>query len=165
MAKHSKGGPKRTTAGKLLTGTFRPDRAGNEPQPRRADKPPAPPDFLDSYAKRTWRRLAPELHSIGLLTEADRESFGCYCVAWSQLRAARKAIDTHGLTVPTEKGNVIQNPAVGTANRSMDILRAFANEFGCTPSSRGRMDVGERPKANPLEELLIELASARRKGA
>ncbi len=76
---------------KLVQGTFRPDRAsGDEPKPR--PLVPDPPPGMDYYALRAWRRLAPILERLGLLTEADTEMFISLCDAWGRLERARRRL-------------------------------------------------------------------------
>ena len=36
---------------------------------------PKPPAFLDSVAKKEWKRLAPKVYSLGILTDADMAVF------------------------------------------------------------------------------------------
>src|ERR1700680_4917197 len=79
--------PKPTTL-KLLTGNpgKRPLNDA-EPQPLVGD--PGCPSWLDAEAKREWKRIAPELVSLGLLTILDRATFAAYCQAWADLHALK----------------------------------------------------------------------------
>lgn len=105
---------------------------------------PKPPAFLDSIAKKEWKRLAPKVHSVGILTDADVVSFAAYCESYSQWVAAVKAIQARKpdknspapLTFETDKGYQQQAPEIGIANNAKKQMLAFAREFGLTPSSR-----------------------------
>lgn len=55
-----------------------------------------------------------------------------------------------GLTFITDKGNVIQHPAVGIANQAKKDMLKFAQELGCTPAARTRIQVTQR---NPQGDL------------
>jgi hypothetical protein len=46
-------------------------RALNKEEPKPRPVLPEPPGHLDTGAKREWRRVAPELHQLGLLTVLD----------------------------------------------------------------------------------------------
>lgn len=73
------------TAVKKLRQTFRPDRAPqNEAIPNlaRGDQLKAP-DWLGQGAREKWEELALRLHSLGLLTEIDLDTFALYCTTWS----------------------------------------------------------------------------------
>jgi phage terminase small subunit len=72
---------------KIVQGTFRRDRAKNEPQP--VSIAPSCPRWLPAAAKSEWRRLKPELEELGLLTELDRAGFAGYCASVARFRQAR----------------------------------------------------------------------------
>ena len=57
----------------------------------------------------------------------------------------------------TSKGNFIQNPLIGIANRALDLMHKYLTEFGLTPSSRTRI-VAEPParrEKSRLEEMIV----------
>lgn len=109
----------------------------NEPKP----KPLAPkcPSWLDREAKREWKRVAPELERLGLLTVVDGAALAAYCQAYARWVKAEKILQEKGLTFETPNGYEQQRPEVSIANKSMQIIRAFCAEFGLTPSARARM--------------------------
>ncbi len=78
---------------------------------------------------------------MGLITRADRALFTAYCETWARYVQAVKQVEKEGLTAVTDKGNVIQHPAVGVANKQKAELRRLAQEFGLSPSSRTRIEV------------------------
>lgn len=112
-----------------------------EPKPR----PVAPkcPAWLLLEAKREWRRVAPELERLGLLTVVDGTALAGYCQAYARWREAEAALSEHGLTFATDKGYVCVRPEVAIAQRSLQLVKGFCAEFGLTPSSRGRMTLPE----------------------
>lgn len=105
--------------------------------------PKAPP-WLDGVAKKEWKRLAPKIFKVGLLTDADVAVFAAYCDSYSQWVHAVKAIQAStpdkktppSLTFETDKGYKQQIPEIGIANNAKKQMLAFAREFGLTPSSR-----------------------------
>ena len=137
---------------KLLEG-----RAGHQaitetPKPR----PIAPhcPTWLDREAKREWRRLAPALERLGLLTEVDGSALAGYCQAFARWQQAEKVMTEKGLTFETEKGYLVPRPEVTIARQMMVQMRAFSVEFGLTPSSRGRLtlpEVKDASEDNPFD--------------
>lgn len=135
------------TSLKRLRGTFRADRAkGNEP-----DVPtsiPEPPDWLSPDALTEWRRLAPQLAAAGLLTKLDRAALASYCSAWGDLCEANRTLQQFGSTYVTEKGAIVLHPMLKVVERSRQALRAFAGEFGLSPSARTRVDA----KPVPLDD-------------
>lgn len=110
-------------------------------------KLPKPPPELGADAKREWQRMAAELHALGLLTGLDRAALAAYCTTYGRWVVAERALarqaerdpSTQALLVRTKKGNIIQNPLVGTANKAMSDMVRYAAEFGMTPSARSRI--------------------------
>ena len=117
---------------------------GKRPLTRNEPKPtpvaPSCPSWLDTEAKAEWRRVAPELERLGLLTLVDRAALTGYCLAWSHLVTAEKAMQPEGHI----------SPHFTVFKASLQAVRAFCTEFGLTPSSRGRMslpaDDGDDPE-------------------
>lgn len=142
---------RKPTALKLIDGN-----PGKRPINRREVKPtisarvPSPPSYLDRVAANEWRRIAPELHVLGLLTNIDKAPLATYCQAFSRWRAAEDVVArmkekdqlTDALMIRTKSGNAIQNPVVGTANRAMLLMVRIAAEFGMTPAARARIEAG-----------------------
>jgi P27 family predicted phage terminase small subunit len=124
----------------------------NEPKP----KPIAPkcPSWLDKEAKREWKRVAPELERLGLLTVVDGAALAAYCQAYSRWKQAEEIIKREGMTFTTETGYLMPHPAVKIAEKSMQLIKAFCAEFGLTPSSRCRMSLPEQKEDDEFEEFL-----------
>ena len=117
----------------------------DEPQPE--IKQPDPPEWLSGEALREWNRVVPELFKLKLISEIDRSGIVAYCVAYGQYVRAQGDIKTLGAIIVTTNGNIIQNPAVGIANTSVDIMRKFLIEFGMTPASRSKVSAPGKKKA------------------
>jgi len=132
----------------------------NEPQPKQII--PKCPDWLMDDAKKEWKRIAPELANLGLLTRVDMAAFAGYCQSFAKWKKAEEFIKKHGTTYKIPRydsdGKVIsiymaQFPEVAIANNSLNQIRAFCGEFGLTPSSRGRISLPNTNEEDPLEEL------------
>lgn len=113
----------------------------SEPRPR----PVAPkcPSWLSKEAKREWRRIAPALERLGLLTEIDGAALAGYVQSYSTWKVATEAILENGLTYESANGNVRQRPEVVIASKALAEVRQFCQEFGLTPSARARMQLYE----------------------
>lgn len=124
----------------------------NEPKPR----PVAPtcPAWLNTKAKKEWQRVVPELKALGLLTVVDGAALAGYCQAYARWREAEEAIEKYGMIGKTESGYVQQLPYVSIAQKSAQLMKAFATEFGLTPSSRSRISVP--PKLDDDMEGLLD---------
>lgn len=117
---------------------------------------PECPEWLAPQAQREWQKIAPQLLSLGLLTELDQMSLAAYCAALAQWRAAQMVVDEEGLTLVTTSGYLQQRPEVGIAARSMAMVRAFSGEFGATPSARSRLNPPAPDSGPPSVAELID---------
>lgn len=124
-----------------------------EPKPELAA--PVCPSWLDPEAKREWEQVAPMLLRLGLLTEADGAALAAYCQAYATWQQAARAIREDGVTILNPSGALHANPAVSVMQRSLELVRKFAQEFGMTPSARGRMVMaGRAEEADEMEGML-----------
>jgi P27 family predicted phage terminase small subunit len=128
----------------------------DEPQPTAGCTMPA---WLSPTAKSEWRRLAPKLLALGLLTENDRAAFAGYCQAYAELVDATRILDKEGRILPvfaTSKalGTILDgngrpiriggklHPMLKSQRDAFARVRVLLAEFGLTPSARGRLRMG-----------------------
>ena len=123
----------------------------NEPKPEPSR--PSCPRWLNVEAKKEWARIVPELSLLGLLTNVDRLTLAGYCQAYARWRQAEEAIEKYGMIGKTEGGYVQQLPYVSIAQKSLQLMKNLAAEFGLTPSARTRISV-EKPTSDDPEGLL-----------
>ena len=126
-----------------------------EPKPRK--DPPRCPAWLSADAKKTWKRMVPTLHRMGVLTVVDGEALASFCQTYVRWRKAEEFLDQHGQVYPLrdEKGNVRcmqQFPQVAIARSLLLILKSFYQEFGMTPASRTRIELPWIPEPPQRED-------------
>lgn len=143
--------PKPTSL-KLLAGNpgKRPLNAA-EPKPDPAI--PDCPDHLTPEARAEWDRIVPELEALGLLTRIDRAALAAYCTAYGRWVEAERMVKEHGLTVETPNGYPVKSPWLSTADKALDQLRKFIQEFGLSPASRSK--VAATPKSTNDDEAFF----------
>jgi P27 family predicted phage terminase small subunit len=151
-----RGAKPKPTRLKALEGTLRSDRRNpNEPDTRPAI--PRCPGHLGPEAKREWRRLAPQLARLGLLSKIDREALALFCQAWARWVEAEEALKRYGVMVKSPNGFPMQSPYLAIANKAMEQMRALLAEFGMSPSSRTRVHATPQvDEDDPMERLLRE---------
>ena len=151
-----RGRPPTPTALKILRGNPG-KRALNRNEPTPAPRRSlAPPSWLaGELARREWRRLAPKLSRLGLLSEIDDAALGQYCQLWQRWREAEAALREHGMVIVGNKGAPVLSPYVAIVNRSLAQMRALLVEFGMTPASRSRVktDPGAKAETDPFEKF------------
>jgi P27 family predicted phage terminase small subunit len=116
----------------------------NKAEPTPPPALPAPPAHLDEPASEKWRELSAQLFTQGVLTTIDVDALAFYCVLFSRWQKAERIVREQGEIVTTALGNLVQNPYLSIANKSMEKMMGISVEFGMTPSSRSRVSV-----ANP----------------
>jgi P27 family predicted phage terminase small subunit len=125
----------------------------NEPKPRQKSNIPRAPAHLNKVAQKEWRRMAKELYPLGLLTNVDLSAFAAYCTTYAIWLDAQVQIDKHGVLIKAQSGFPMQSPYLTISNRAMTEMRKWLVEFGCSPSSRSRVIVTEKPRIDPLAEF------------
>ena len=126
----------------------------------RADKAPSCPRGLTADDKKVWKKLVPELRTLGLLTVLDGELLAVYCQTYADWLHYRQQIAKYGdmQIIRDDEGKakyMQQSPYVGMANRSVAILKSYAAEFGFSPSSRTRLSVmPPEAEKDPFEVFL-----------
>jgi len=146
-------GPKpKPTKLKKLEGV-RTDRINeNEPEPK-AGKVTCP-RFLSKEGKAEWRRIAPELTRLGLLTPVDRAAFAAYCASYGHWVKTERLLQEQGVLARGNKDQIIASPLLWISTSASKMMLKFGVEFGLTPSSRSRL-IGAAPgERDPLDELL-----------
>lgn len=130
------------TALKLLEGN-----PGHQKLNRREPRPrpiaPACPTWLSRDAKREWRRIAPELERVGLLTIVDMAGLAGYCESYSLWKRCQEKLTGDGLTYETDTGYIRPRPEVAIAAGALAEIRQFCQQFGLTPSARSRLMLPE----------------------
>jgi P27 family predicted phage terminase small subunit len=146
----------KTDAERILEGnpSKRPLR-GESPQPRGL---PTCPPWLSLEAKQEWRRVAPELARLGLLTKLDRAQLAGYCSSCAWWRRVQEVLSTQGSVYVTPKGKIEPRPEVAIAKIAGEQMNAFAAQLGLTPTSRSRMRFPQsEAEIDPMEELFREV--------
>ena len=124
--------------------------------------PPEAPDWLPDEAAAEWARIVPELARLELLKPVDRASLTAYCLTWQRLVDAQKlvaenrilsvqpirddsgdvidavTIDGYGLLGKNSQG-IVRAPWVAIIEAASKELRAWAGEFGFTPSAESKL--------------------------
>ena len=124
------------------------------------------PRWLTPEAKKEWRRLAPSMKRIGVLTIADRATFITYCENYGRaerisrkLRDLTEAAGESALLVKTPNGAIQQNPLLSILNRATDLMHKAALELGLTPASRTRIAtqaITETESHNPKRQGILD---------
>lgn len=133
--------PKPTSL-RLLQGD-RKDRI-NDREPVARDILPDLPDGVAADVAEVWEYTLGELIVMKTVAAADRDSLICYCEAVVAHRKASAILARSPVLVKGIHGNMVRNPALQIQRDAAQTIRAFAQEFGLTPSGRTRIQTEGR---------------------
>lgn len=141
------------TALKVLAGN-----PGNRPLNMREPKPlkslPRAPRWMTPEGKKVWRRLAPELFQLGVLTHLDGDMLGLLVQAVADYAEARAHLVAEGRVVLSPNNYPIMNPWEAMKNKALEQIQKLGAEFGLSPSARTKLVVDE--PEDELSRLLFE---------
>lgn len=146
------GRPRKSNTAKRLAGN--PGKRPVTEEPKPDSTMPELPAHLDAEAQREWKRMAPELHRLGLLTVVDRTAFAAYCQAWANWVSACKMMNAEGPVLTSDKGNSYLNPWAMVASQSLEQMNRFGAPFGLTPGARRKLDVKPPEPEDPFDGFL-----------
>ena len=160
-------GPRPTpSAVQKRRGTYRPERRRGEPTPEVGV--PDAPDWLGPEASEHWSEIAELLDAMGVLALVDQIALGLLCDSLAEYVQAKDIVEQAAragevkFLSTTDKGNVIQHPAVGVKNKAWERTLKMLREFGMTPSARAALKVGNgQETGDPLTDLLGRIATSR----
>ena len=126
----------------------------NEPQPPIPMELPQPPLPLSRLARKEWERIGELLLRLRVLTEADLVALAAYCVVFARWQEAENDIRARGVMVAPKPGskNLIQNPLLSVANKSLQQMLRLLAEFGLTPSTRTRIVAADASQTDAERE-------------
>lgn len=115
---------------------------------------PVMPAWLDDEAKLKWRKLAPHLASLGLLTSVDGDNLAAYCQAYSEFKHACETLQKEGRYIHNARtGNVKAHPAIDLQRSAWAAMRQFSVLFGLSPVDRNGLSVGAPSDEDPFAAL------------
>ena len=98
------------------------------------------------YAVKEWKRLAPELHRLGLLTEASLQYFVTYCRAVGMMLYCAEMADTIFDLSISENKKMSQNAYLRMEKEARETMRWAGTELGLSPASCSKV------KTNPPQK-------------
>ncbi len=119
---------------------------GREDEPQPDASAPMCPRWLDAAAKAEWRRLVPQLQSMGVLAKTDLGVLAGYCRQWSKWVEAERA-----LIAVTDPSSMEHRRISISSNEAFGGLLRTITRLGLSPSDRVGLKAG--PKTQGDDEL------------
>ena len=95
-----------------------------------------PPSWLDSTAKKEWKRVVPQLLKIEVVGNLDFSAIAGYCAAFSGFKQTTEKLKSEPFTKMMPDGRVVENPLLRTQREFAAEMRKFADMSGMSISSR-----------------------------
>jgi P27 family predicted phage terminase small subunit len=135
------------------------------PGKRRIDPPieppmlasvPPPPAFLTDYAQEEWKRTAPGLFRLNMLTVLDLQTFAAYCQAYADWRMANEQLaaevaENHSRLVRNRWGDLVPHPLLKVVAKAAADLVYYGGQFGLHPLGRSR--IGSSVTGKPVSKF------------
>lgn len=115
------------------------------------------PDYMQDmeYAMQMWKSVVPQLLKRKILKITDLHNIEIFCFAYQNLRTSQREVATKGVTLTTDQGSVIKNPALTAVNEASKQMAQFGSMLGLDPISRARLTGSKgKPKDNPFAGVL-----------
>jgi len=126
-----------------------------EPKPRISTN--ITPAQIDAGAKAFTDLYLPQLHEMQILTDADLAAFELMSVHYAMAWRAAEIVQSQGVILKDKFGQLHKHPALQILRDNSAMFKAYAVEFGMTPSARSRIQV---PLPNEPDRLEMELFGA-----
>ncbi len=159
-----RGPPPKPTVLKILAGNPG-KRSLNFDEPRAPESSGHRPLWMKGQARKTWDTMHALLCEMRVMSAADEVALSMLCETYAEWRAASDVVARKKATYEstTKSGDRIirARPEVGIAADAWRRVRAMLLEFGLTPSSRSRIQVGTNYHKDPMDEFLKRKKIAR----
>lgn len=145
------GPPKTPTQTLRLRGSWRADTRDGEPEV----EPSLPdcPAWADEKAREYWDQISVHLYNLGVMSDVHSTALVMLVDSIALYVEAKQAMHGAGLTIETDKGNVIQHPLVGVRNKAWEQVMKALREFGMTPSAISNVRAPDKPQAKGLDRF------------
>ncbi len=151
------GRPRKPAALKKLSGTDQPCRMVPEANFGVITKIPAPPKYMNKYAKKLYKTTAQKLAALRLLNEVNLPVVVGYANEMGKYWEAEEQLKEKGriLYYTDKQGNEIvqRNPLDKMASEYLMNAKSYAQELGITPATASRVKVPEPEKKNPFSDF------------
>ncbi len=124
------------------------------------DEPPAPdgalecPPEVSADVRAVWDYALENLVAMGIASRADRDALLCFCEAVVTHRKASALLAKSPVLIQGHRGVLVRDPAIAMQRDAAAVIRAFAHEFGFTPSARSEIVKGGAANDAPAARYL-----------
>ena len=100
-----------------------------------------PPGELPEDAMEVWRRKAPNLIAMRVLTVCDVDAFAAYCRAVALFNRAAEQVEREGASTERPYRGQVASPAFRAMVAAEKMMTSIGARFGMTPADRASLKV------------------------
>jgi len=119
---------------------------------------PKPPSWMDTLAKREYKRIVESLSDLDLLKAVDVAVLASYATAYSRWITAEKQIAEQGTVISvsgsTGQTKLVKNPALTVGSDAQKQMLRAGSLLGLNPADRNRLNAAPKQIANPFTALM-----------
>lgn len=113
------------------------------------------PDDIQEEAKLYMEDVCGTLESRGVMEDVDNAALTMLARNYSMFILASKQIEKEGLTVTSDRGNIVAHPAIKIAKDAQTSAMKVMTEFGLTAKSRTKISkMATAEEDSPLEAFV-----------
>lgn len=113
------------------------------------------PKDIEKEAKTYMDNVLTELQNRGMLEQVDAAALTMLARNYSMFIKASKQLETDGLTVTSDRGNIAPHPAIKIAKDAQTQAMKVMLEFGLTAKSRTKLPkMDKEDEDSPFEQFV-----------
>lgn len=120
-----------------------PGKRSTKPTPEAIHEVPNAPTWLSREGAAEWRRVAPELRRLNIISSLDRAILSSYVETWAVMVAARKEIGSSPIIDCKRTKEPIKSPAWTVYVQAVKLMTkpcSRAGPYSLQPRPHGRAD-------------------------
>lgn len=122
-------------------------RAEQESKLKMSDDNVKPPTWLDTVARKEFKRLAKLLTEIELVNDADVGHLAIYCDSYSQYLRCKREVEENGMWIEGKP-----NPFLLRMKDAATQMRSYGSDLGLSPSARAKLAINLEGDSNDDED-------------
>jgi P27 family predicted phage terminase small subunit len=100
---------------------------------------PTCPAHLSPTGKAEWKRLAHEMHRLGIISQLDRAALAAYCQAYGRWVEAERKLQETPTLIKLPSGYIQLSPCLAICNKAQELMHKYMSDLGLSPVSRARV--------------------------
>ena len=114
------------------------------------------PQDIEQEARAYMESVLQILQGNGVVEDVDNAALTMLARNYSMFITASKQLQEEGLTITSDRGNVVPHPAIKIARDAQIQAMKVMTEFGLTAKSRSKLPIKADGDNSPFEQFINE---------